>query len=287
MSDVIISTLNAEEIPEVVALWHECGLTRPNRNPELDARLAIDGPTSAILVGKLDGTIVSSTMVGFEGHRGWLYFVAAKPSIQGRGLGAQIVDAGVSWLRERGAPKVMLMVRHSNEQVLGFYRNMGFVPEESMLLGKWFGYAGGSAESLAESLARRAHAGQVDKSGADYILHIERVANLVRGILDSEDAIAAAWLHDVLEDNSDITADQLREVGISEATIEAVELLTKRPETSLEEYFAGIRSNPIARAVKVADLTDNTSPARMALLDAPTATQLRKKYQESWRMLLG
>ena len=137
----------------------------------------------------------------------------------------------------------------------------------------------------AEVIARRAHAGQTDKLGADYITHPARVAERVRDYSDTPAAIAAAWLHDVLEDTP-TTTDELREAGIPDHVIAAVELLTKRPGQTLEDYCAGVRSNPIALAVKQADVDDNTSPERTPQLSAETRERLAQKYART-RHLLG
>jgi len=118
-----------------VALWHETGLTRPWNDPVTDLRAALEGPTSTVLAsvdeGRLDGTV----MAGYDGHRGWLYYLAVSPAEQGRGLGKALVAAAEEWLQDRGAPKVQLMVRSSNAAVIGFYAALGYLNSECVVLG--------------------------------------------------------------------------------------------------------------------------------------------------------
>ncbi|MDN3355112.1 HD domain-containing protein [Actinomadura sp. DC4] len=132
----------------------------------------------------------------------------------------------------------------------------------------------------AIALARKAHAGQTDKAGRPYIDHPLRVMHRLTG----EHERMAAILHDVLEDTP-TTAEDLRTAGCPEPVIAAVRALTKNPGEPLEDSMARAAENPIARAVKRADIADNSDPARLALLDEPTARRLRHKYAESTRLL--
>lgn len=126
---------------------------------------------------------------------------------------------------------------------------------------------------LARSIATRAHTGQVDKSGEAYIGHPARVAERVRG---DDAAEVVAWLHDVVED-TDVTLDDVRE-HFSDLLVEAVDAMAKRRDETLDEYYCRVMANPIARAVKLADIADNTDPRRCALLDERTRTRLAAKY---------
>lgn len=142
---------------------------------------------------------------------------------------------------------------------------------------------------VAEEIARRAHEGQVDKAGAPYIEHPRRVAeraSILAGPDLREAAAAAAWLHDVVEDTP-LTLEELAVAGIPARVLEAVELVTKVDGQAPEQYFARIRENPVARAVKLADLIDNTDPARVRKLDDKTRDRLGAKYARSVQLLLG
>ena len=136
----------------------------------------------------------------------------------------------------------------------------------------------------AEAIARAAHDGQVDKAGMPYAEHPSRVA--ARCAPDT-DAMAAAWLHDVLED-TDVTAQTLRAHGIPEHVIAAVEALTRRNGEDPDASYARVARDPLALTVKFADLADNGDPARLAMLamdDPATAARLQKKYAHAREVL--
>ncbi|MCM1013658.1 MULTISPECIES: HD domain-containing protein [unclassified Brevibacterium] len=143
----------------------------------------------------------------------------------------------------------------------------------------------------AEAIARTAHTGQVDKAGQDYIDHPRRVAANAAAIAeeqgldsaDAESAIAAAWLHDVVEDTS-VSADDLRREFPTEV-VAAVDAVTKRSGEAVEDYFARVRSDRLAVIVKTADLADNTDPVRQAALDDATRVRLAEKYRRAYELL--
>jgi ribosomal protein S18 acetylase RimI-like enzyme len=124
------------DVEQVVALWETCGLTRPWNDPRLDVADARGTPTSTVLVGLAGDRLVSSALAGYDGHRGWLYYVAVDPQAQGSGLGRATVAAAEDWLRGRGVRKVRLMVRYGNERVLGFYDALGYADSECVVLGR-------------------------------------------------------------------------------------------------------------------------------------------------------
>lgn len=130
----------------------------------------------------------------------------------------------------------------------------------------------------AKELAHRAHAGQVDKAGRPYIEHVARVAAAVS---DEPIAEAVAWLHDVLEDCPQ-HCHELR--AFPSEIYRPVRLLT-RGLSSEHEYYIGIRTNCAALMVKLADIADNSSEDRLALLDEKTAARLRRKYAKAIREL--
>ena len=128
-------------------------------------------------------------------------------------------------------------------------------------------------QTRAETIARAAHAGQVDKTGHPYIEHPERVAARVHGNTELE---AIAWLHDVVEDTTVTLADLRRE--FTDEIVDAVDALTHRRGETRQDYYARVRQNTRALRVKLADIDDNTDPARTALLDEPTRARLAQKY---------
>lgn len=140
-----------------------------------------------------------------------------------------------------------------------------------------------SLTSRAEGFAFAAHRGQVDKAGVPCIHHCRRVAwRFPPGSLRQ----VVGWLHDVIEDTS-VTADDLLNAGFSGLVLDAVVLLTRTPGQSDQDYYAAIRADPLARAVKLADIADNSDPGRLALLDEATSARLVEKYDEASAALLG
>ena len=133
-----IGPLEDGEVEEVVALWERCGLTRPWNDPRADIVLARSSPTSDVLVGRRDGRIIASAMVGTDGHRGWVYYLAADPGLRRQGLGRRMMLACEAWACERGVPKIQLMVRGSNAATVGFYKALGYLQEDTVILGKRF-----------------------------------------------------------------------------------------------------------------------------------------------------
>nr|WP_246253934.1 GNAT family acetyltransferase [Isoptericola chiayiensis] len=118
-------------------MWRDCGLTRPWNDPHADVAAARRNPTSTVLVALDESSaVVGTAMAGYEGHRGWLYYVAVAPGLQGTGLGRRVVAAAEAWLQDAGAAEVRLMVRTSNARVLGFYARLGYTDREATVLGR-------------------------------------------------------------------------------------------------------------------------------------------------------
>lgn len=135
---------------------------------------------------------------------------------------------------------------------------------------------------VADAIAERAHRGQVDKVGGEYIVHPRSVASRVAP--REPEYIATALLHDVIEDSS-FTANDLRKAGIPESVVVAVTLLTRTDDVAPIDYYAGIRTDQMALAVKLADLADNTDPERLERLPADTQDRLRSKYRLAYSEL--
>ncbi|GII98645.1 GNAT family acetyltransferase [Sediminihabitans luteus] len=125
-----------EDVAHVVALWQTCGLTRPWNDPHADVARARATSTSTVLVARGGDGVVASVMCGHDGHRGWMYYVAVDPTVQGQGLGRAAVEASERWLAAQGVRKARLMVRDTNARVLGFYAALGYADQECVVLGK-------------------------------------------------------------------------------------------------------------------------------------------------------
>ena len=119
----------------LVALWSACGLLRPWNDPDRDIarKLAHDDD---LLVLELDDRLIGSVMVGFDGHRGWVNYLAVDPRHQGNGHGATLMIEAERRLALRGCPKVNLQVRAASKQAVGFYQHLGYVVDEVVSLGK-------------------------------------------------------------------------------------------------------------------------------------------------------
>ena len=135
---VTIRELADADIEKTVQLWLDCDLTRPWNDPRADIAQALKSGCAEILVATdKAGRILASVMVGDDGHRGWLYYVAVSPSQQGTGLGKRMIAAGEQWMAERGIQKSQLIIRAGNAKVRGFYESLGYGVQERVLMARW------------------------------------------------------------------------------------------------------------------------------------------------------
>ena len=132
-----ITPINDSGVADVIALWQACGLTRPWNDPASDIALARRGPNATVLIGRDDGAIVATVLVGHDGHRGWVYYLAVSPDHRHRGYGRIMMEAAERWLRERGIEKLQLMVRPDNTNVKDFYQSLGYSMQERIIYAKW------------------------------------------------------------------------------------------------------------------------------------------------------
>lgn len=129
--------MREEETEAVVALWRACDLTRPWNDPHHDIRRAIEGPASDILIAEDGEEIAATVMIGHEGHRAWVYYLAVSPGHRRKGLGALAMAAAEEWARARDMPKMHLMVRRENTSVGAFYDSLGYHEDDITTLVKW------------------------------------------------------------------------------------------------------------------------------------------------------
>lgn len=120
----------------VITLWQAAGLTRPWNDPGTDFDVALANPTSTVLVARQNGALVGSVMVGFDGHRGWVYYLASDPQHCLRGVGKALMEAAEHWLRGLGCPRIRLMVRTDNLAARGFYTAIGYADQDVVTLGR-------------------------------------------------------------------------------------------------------------------------------------------------------
>ena len=132
-----IAPIGNADVADVIALWQACGLTRPWNDPAADIALARRGPNSAILIGRDGGAMIATAMVGHDGHRGWVYYVAVDPARREKGFGRAIMNAAEDWLRQAGVAKLQLMVRRENARAGAFYQSIGYAESQTIVFAKW------------------------------------------------------------------------------------------------------------------------------------------------------
>ena len=120
----------------VVALWAAAGLTRPWNDPHRDIARKKRVQRELFLVAEDDGAVVGTAMAGYDGHRGWVYYLAVAPERQGGGLGRTLMAAAEARLLALGCPKVNVQIRSGNEAVAAFYDRLGYTPDAATSLGK-------------------------------------------------------------------------------------------------------------------------------------------------------
>lgn len=134
---VTIRVATAADGAAIIALWRTCGLTRPWNDPDADFARALHREQATVLVTEVDGDVTGSVMVGDDGHRGWVYYLAVTPAARRTGTGRALLAAAEDWLRARGCPKIQLMVRDDNRAALDFYRATGLDPQPVVTLGRF------------------------------------------------------------------------------------------------------------------------------------------------------
>jgi len=120
----------------VIDLWHRCDLVRPQNDPRKDIARKLRVQPELFLVAVDAGQVIGSVMCGYEGHRGWINYLAVTPKLQRGGLGRALMDWAELRLRERGCPKINLQIRRGNTAVIAFYESLGFAEDDAMSMGK-------------------------------------------------------------------------------------------------------------------------------------------------------
>lgn len=131
-----IGTYKPSDESAVIDLWRRCGLVAPQNNPKADIQRKLEVSPELFLVGTLETEIVATVMAGYEGHRGWINYLAVAPHLQKTGYGRQIMEHAEGLLLERGCPKINLQVRSTNKQVIEFYQCIGFSVDDVLSMGK-------------------------------------------------------------------------------------------------------------------------------------------------------
>lgn len=133
---VIIRSYAPSDEAQVIALWRTSGLVYPQNDPTKDIARKLKVDPEWFLVGEEDGCVVGTVMVGYEGHRGWVNYLAVEPTQRRSGRGRALMAAAEDILRAEGCPKINLQVRTGNADALAFYQHLGFQTDDVISLGK-------------------------------------------------------------------------------------------------------------------------------------------------------
>ncbi len=131
-----IRRFHADDEEAVVSLWQQCGLTRPWNDSHRDIARALGVQPDLFILAVLDGQVVGSTMAGYDGHRGWIHYLAVAPEHRGAGYARRLMAEAESRLLALGCPKINLQVRCGNRPVIGFYQRLGYVQDDVVSFGK-------------------------------------------------------------------------------------------------------------------------------------------------------
>ncbi len=135
-SSLLIRPFQTEDEDALVALWKMCELTVPWNNPHKDIARKLQVQPELFLVGILDSSLIATVMGGYEGHRGWINYLAVLPDFLGRGYGEQIMNSVESELLKISCPKINLQIRTGNDKIASFYQKLGFTNDHVVSMGK-------------------------------------------------------------------------------------------------------------------------------------------------------
>lgn len=133
---MLIRPFHDDDTEAVVALWRAAGLTRPWNDPHRDIARKRTVQPELFLVGEVEGRVIASAMAGYDGHRGWVNYLAVDPAHRGRGHARALMAEVERLLTALGCPKVNLQVRADNDEALGFYAALGYSVDAAVSLGK-------------------------------------------------------------------------------------------------------------------------------------------------------
>ena len=131
-----IRAFRKEDEQNLIDLWEKCDLTVPWNNPRKDIARKLKIQSELFLVGLLEDQLIASVMAGYEGHRGWINYLAVDPEFQESGYGKQMFQKVETMLLKMGCPKINLQIREGNAKVYGFYESLGFTKDHVISMGK-------------------------------------------------------------------------------------------------------------------------------------------------------
>lgn len=136
IKQLIIRSFQISDEPDVIDLWHHCNLVVPQNDPKKDIDKKLQVQPELFFVGVIFNRIVSTVMTGYDGHRGWIYYLAVDPDFQQNGIGRNMVEKAEMKLRKLGCQKINLQVRNSNKSVIAFYEHISFLDDDVLGMGK-------------------------------------------------------------------------------------------------------------------------------------------------------
>lgn len=136
MTNITFRIATKSDQKNAIQIWKDAGLTRPHNDPDQDYEFALNGKESDIILAEQDGKIIATCMVGHDGHRGAIYYLAVSPNHQGGGLGKQLMQQAEDYLLAKGIWKINLFVRNGNEKVFNFYDKLGYEPIQAVSFAK-------------------------------------------------------------------------------------------------------------------------------------------------------
>jgi ribosomal protein S18 acetylase RimI-like enzyme len=136
MSEFVIRQYDVADRDDVIELWKKCGLVVPQNDPGRDIERKLKVNPEWFLVGVLKGDIIGACMAGYEGHRGWINYLAVAPEFRRRGFAAKLMQEAERILRQAGCPKINLQIRASNTGVIEFYKAIGYSIDDVVSMGK-------------------------------------------------------------------------------------------------------------------------------------------------------
>ena len=134
--EIKIRVFQDSDRADVIDLWHRCNLVVPQNDPRQDIDKKLEVQSDLFFVGTISKQIVATAMAGYDGHRGWIYYLAVDPDYQRKQIGRRMMEKAEAVLKERGCPKINLQVRTSNRGVIAFYERLGFSNDNVIGLGK-------------------------------------------------------------------------------------------------------------------------------------------------------
>ncbi len=133
---LVVRAFEPADTERVVALWERCGLTRPWNDPRKDIARKLAVQPELFLVAAQDGDVIATVMAGYDGHRGWINYLAVDPGRRRAGLGRRLMNEAEARLRDLGCPKINLQVRGDKGDAITFYERLGFAIDDTVSLGK-------------------------------------------------------------------------------------------------------------------------------------------------------